>query len=336
MASILKLNINREWITLQAFTFFCWVIATCLPASRRYRAALVLARFLARTAGRFAPAGYNTTEASLVPRLLHRFLDMLALYGFFPIPVQVVGAEHLHAYAAQPEGFVCCTAHIPFVKLFLPLARQAIGDQRACRIVAREPVGDNLVMAWNDAPWKAIRTDHAVLLHTRSLLRQNGCLLLAVDKEQGEFISSNIFRFVGKMNSRVLMWFTQLQPDGTILLRILIPPGPGCRNEEEIRANLDLVAENVRLILQGDTMATSVRMETSGEGVAAGQASRDMHRIQLYSDAQLDAHIKRLQVLLRGTDKSPMQRDLLVSRLALMRSEQSTRAEGPARVRSRD
>ncbi len=328
MALIRKHSINREWIILQVFTFFCWVIATCLPPSRWYRAALALARRLARTAGRFAPASHNATDVSLVPRLLHRFLDLLALHGFFPIPVIVEGEEHLRAYAAQPQGFVCCSAHIPFVKLFLPIARQAIGEGRERRIIAREPVGDNVVLAWNDEPWKAIRTDHAVLLHTRSLLRHNGCLLLAVDKEQGEFISSNIFRFVGKMNSRVLMWFTELQPDGTILLRILVPPGPGCRNEEEIRANLDLVAENVRLILQGRKITDAAE---SGGTVAreipmAGSQSRDIHRIQLYSDTQLKAHIQRLQSLLRDHRKSAAQRDLLQSRLALMRSELETRA----------
>ncbi len=336
MALIRKLSIDREWITLQVFTLFCWVIAACLPSSRWYRAALALARCLARIAGRFAPAGHNVTDASLVPRLLHRFLDLLAPHGLFPIPVVVEGEEHLHAYAAQPQGFVCCSAHIPFVKLFLPIARKVIGDERQRRIVAREPVGDNLVMAWNDEPWKAIRTDHAVLLHTRSLLRQNGCLLLAVDKEQGEFISSNIFRFVGKMNSRVLMWFTQLQPDGRILLRILIPPGPGCRNEEEIRANLDLVAENVRLILQGDTMTSFTKASAVSESSQAGPHSRDVHRIQLYSDTQLEAHIQRLQGLLHDKSKSVSQRDLLQSRLALMQAELRARAEGPARVRPRD
>ena len=326
MALIHKMRARREWVTLQLFVVTCWGIATLLPPTRWYRAALAISRFLARTAGRFAPAGRNITAASLVPRLLHRFLDILFTRNpYFPIPVVVEGEEYLHAYAARPEGFVCCSAHIPFVKLFLPLARKAVGDRRELKLIAREPVGDNEVAAWNDQPWKAILTDHAVLLHTRSLLRKNGCLLLAVDKEQGEFISSNIFRFVGKMNSRVLMWFTQLQPDGTILLRILIPPGPGCKTEQEIRANLDLVAENVRRILQGDSMATSTRVGAMANASAAGQRSRDIHRIQLYSNTQLEARLKRLQALLRDGNSSPSQREILEERLALMRSELETR-----------
>lgn len=326
MAQTRKLSAMREWVTLHFFILASWLIATLLPPTRWYRAALAISRFLAYSAGRFAPPGRNITDASLVPRLLHRFLDLLfKRKSFFPIPLVVQGEEYLRAYAARPEGFVCCSAHIPFVKLFLPLARKAVGDSRELKIIAREPVGDNEVTAWNDEPWKAILTDHAVLLHTRSLLRKNGCLLLAVDKEQGEFISSNIFRFVGKMNSRVLMWFTQLQPDGTILLRILIPPGPGCKTEEEIRANLDLVAENVRRILQGDRMATSTRVGAATDTSAAGQRSRDLHRIQLYSNMQLEARMRRLEALLKDGKSSSSQREMLEERLALMRSELETR-----------
>ena len=327
MALKRKLGAARQWLTAELFIFTCWLLALLLPASRWYGAALAISRFLARTAGQLAPSAVNVSEASLVPRLLHRFLDLLSTHNpYFPIPVVVEGEEHLRDYAAQPGGFVCCSAHIPFVKLFLPLVRKVAGDQRELRVIAREPVGDNQVSAWNDEHWKAIRTDHAVLLHTRSLLRQNGCLLLAVDKEQGEFISSNIFRFVGKMHSRILMWFTQLQPDGKILLRIMLPPGPQCRSEEEIRANLDFVAENVQRILQGDKIAPAPRLHTPDADILKGERSREIHRIQLYSNMQLEARMKRLQALLAEQAKSVSQRELLEQRLARMRTELETRA----------
>ncbi len=317
----------RERITAELFTVAGWLITVCLPASRWYGAALVISKLLARCAGWLAPQSANVTQSSLVPRLLHRFLDLLSTHNpYFSIPVVVEGEQFLRDYAAQEGGFVCCSAHIPFVKLFLPLVRQVVGEERQLRVIAREPVGNNEVSAWNDEHWKAIRTDHAVLLHTRSLLRQNGCLMLAVDKEQGEFISSNIFRFVGKMNSRILMWFTQLQPDGKILLRIMLPPGPRCRSEEEIRANLDFVAENVKRILQGDKLATAARMPSAHHAMAGQGRTREVHRIQLYSNLQLEARLKRLESLLNERTGSPMQRELLEERLALMRSELESRA----------
>ncbi len=322
MALKRKLGAARQRLTWELFIFTAWTISILLPASRWYRTALALSRFLARAAGWLAPQANNASAASLVPRLLHRFLDLLAAHNpYFPIPIVIEGEEILRTYAAQSGGFVCCSAHIPFVKLFLPLVRRVVGDEREMRVIARDPVGDNEVSAWNDAHWKAIRTDHAVLLHTRSLLRQNGCLMLAVDKEQGEFISSNIFRFVGKMHSRILMWFTQLQPDGKILLRILLPPGPQCRSEEEIRANLDFVAENVRRILQGDKIAPASKMRASSPDAQAGDRSREIHRIQLYSNLQLEARLKRLQSLLADQAHASTQRELLEERLARVRTE---------------
>ncbi len=327
MALRRKLGAINRWFTSELFIFTCWLISKLLPESRWYRTALALSRLLAGTAGWLAPSSHGVSQASLVPRLLHRFLDLLSTHKkYFPIPVVVMGEEHLRDYIAQPGGFVCCSAHIPFVKLFLPLVRRLVGEERELRVIAREPVGDNEVSAWNDEHWKAIRTDHAVLLHTRSLLRQNGCLMLAVDKEQGEFISSNIFRFVGKMNSRILMWFTQLQPDGSILLRIMLPPGPHCRSEDEIRANLDFVAENVRLILQGDKIAPAVRVKPAPAHTAMGERSREIHRIQLYSNLQLEARMRRLQALLATGNGALTQREILEERLELMKSELEIRA----------
>ncbi len=326
MALKRKLSAARQWLTWQLFIGVCWAIAHIFPPGRWYGLSLGMAKVLAQLAGRFAPKAHNVNEASLVARLHHRFLDLFSSHDpYFPIPLKVEGEEILREYAAQPGGFVCCSAHIPFVKLFLPLVRKVVGDDRPARVIAREPVGNNEVSAWGDAHWKAIRTDHAVLLHTRSLLRQNGCLVLAVDKEQGEFISSNIFRFVGRMNSRVLMWFTQLQEDGTILLRILLPPGPQCKTEEEIRANLDLVSENVRRILQGEQMAPA-KAQPSVDDFYAGKRSREINRIQLYSNAQLEARMRRLQVMLAQGDGAVPQRSLLEERLALMRLELETRA----------
>ncbi len=320
-----KLNQTRQRLTNALFLGVCAVIARWLPPSRWYRTALWLSRFLARSAGRFAPKSNNVNQASLVPRLLHRFLDLLSVHNaFFPIPVRVEGEEILRAYAAQPGGFVCCSAHIPFVKLFLPIARRVLGD-RPARVIAREPVGDNEVSAWGDEHWKAIRTDHAVLLHTRTLLRQNGCLTIAVDKEQGEFISANIFRFAGKMNSRILMWFTQLQPDGTILLRILLPPGPLCKSEEEIHANLDFVAENVSRILQGNQIVPAVRPSAAPQDSWEELRSRELNRIQLYTTAQLEERLRRLQAVLSQSNGAVSRRAFLEKRLALLRLELETR-----------
>ncbi len=326
MALKRKLSEARQWATYAVMAGSCFLIAHLLPKRHWYGAALAISRFVARTAGRFAPKSSSASKAVLTSKILHRFLEMLfSRTSYFPIPVRVEGEEILREYAALPGSFVCCTAHIPLVKLFLPVARRAIGETRPARIIAREPVRNNEVSSWNDAHWKAIRTDHAVLLHSRSLLRQNGCLMLVIDKEQGEFISSNIFRFVGKMNSRILTLYTQLQEDGIILVRILLPPAPFCKNEAEIRANLDFVAENVRRIMLGESLVPASPMRFTPEDTRAGWRSRELNRIQLYSNAQLDSRIRRLQAMLSQAENHLTQRDMLEERLALMRVELETR-----------
>ncbi len=233
----------------------------------------------------------------------------------------------MREYAARPGGFVCCSAHIPFIKLISPVIRDVIGASRPISVVAREPVGDNQVKMWNDVPCQAIPTDHATLLRSRSLLKQNGCLVVIVDKEQGEFISSNIFRFAHKMHARVLMWFCRLQPNGEILLRFVQPPGPECKNEQEIRANLDFVAENVRSILTGGQIAPVHGASGLTDESPEIQRSREINRIQLYSNAQLETRMRRLQaMLLTSNGADTPQRKLLEERLSLMRLELETRA----------
>ena len=99
-----------------------------------------------------------------------------------------------------------------------------------------------------------------------------------------------------------------------------------CESEEEIRANLDFVAENVRRILQGDKMSTASHVDRMLKQSLQGERSREIHRIQLYSNMQLEARMKRLEALLREHTEGLSQRELLQERLELMRSELEMRA----------
>lgn len=315
-----KLNAVRQGLTTLLIVFITRQISFWLPADRWYSAALQSSKLLTRSFSAFAPNTRSVPTASLVPRMLHRHLDIMATRGrYFHIPTVVEGLEYLVEYAAQPEGFVCCSAHIPFIKLAFPLIREHVGPNRPMRIVSRDPSGQ--VTGWNDASLDIIRADQAVLLHTRSFLRRNGCLLLAVDKDQGDFISANIFRFVGKLHSRVLMFFTQLQPDGRILLRIMVPPGPRCESEQAVRANLDLVSENIGRILRGDQITEGPELPPRSLHNTEPEGSREIHRIQLYSSTQLEARIRRIQSMLEERSNSGEDDETLRERLALMLSE---------------
>jgi hypothetical protein len=273
-------------------------------------------------------------DPSLEARLMHRFLDILSLRGrHFPVPTRVEGLEILEAAAAGPGGFVCCGAHVPLVKLFVPTIRKALRPGTELVATVKYAQADGHVDIWNDAPLRAIETGHGVLLQTRSLLRRGGCLLMLADKEQGEYISSNIFRFVGKVKSRVIMCFPHLQPDGVVLLQIVEAPAPECRNEVEIRANLDFIAQNVRAILAGGGPPEKVRTSVMPLAqIAVAEGGRDVDRIQLYSRAQLLTRSRRLEQLLGDATTKVADRALYENRLKLMRNELQLRSQIPTRT----
>lgn len=324
---LVRLGGPREALFQHAITAFCWTVSRTLPPQRRYWAALGASRLLIQHGGRFAPkstAGANSSAR--LAHMLHRFLDNLAMFGTFPIPMVIEGEDLLKAYAAMPGGFVCCSAHIPFVKTFFPIARKAIGDDRERRVISRTPEIGNVVEIWNDLPWKVLYANSSVLLQVRALLRRNGCLLAMLDKDKGEFISANIFRFVGKVHSRVLTWFPELQSDGRILVRILEPPGPQCRNEEEICANLNFVQENIRRILRGDPPhVAAASASVANDDRSRVELQRDQHRAQLYSNDQLKERIQRMQILLSENQGKLVQKQAAEQRLAMLESEMQSR-----------
>ena len=287
---------------------------------------LFLARQLAR-AMRLARPGMF--DPSLEARLMHRFLDILSESGrHFPIPTRVEGLELLQAVAAREGGFVCCAAHVPLVKLFIPVVRQVLRPGVELVATVKYAQADGYVDIWNDKPVRAIETGHGVLLQTRSLLRRGGCLLMLADKEQGEYISSNIFRFVGKVHSRVIMGFPHLLADGVVLLQIVEAPAPECRNEVEIRANLDFIAQNVRAILAGGGPPEKVRASVMPLAqITVAERGRDVDRIQLYSRAQLLARTKRLEQLLGDESTRVADRALYEKRLRLMQNELQIRSQ---------
>jgi hypothetical protein len=324
-----KLKRARQQATWDFFIFVCWQISVWVPKDRWYQTSLNIVRLIDSCAGWIAPKQLNASEASLVPRLLHRFLDQLAgRDAFFPIPLIVEGEEHLRQYIEQPGGFVIATAHIPFLKMLMPTVTRMTEGKRTLRVVAKYPEGDekNSMPAWNDKPWSCLRADQTLLLHTRSLLRQEGILFVAVDREQGDVISANIFRFVGKMNSRVITSFTELQPNGNILLRLMIPPKPRCKSDDDIEANLAFVAANVTRILQGKKAAKVAKPVLVEADHDDSERSRELHRVRLYSAGQLQARMKSLESLLEDHADAVAHRSQVEQKLALLRHEFQNRA----------
>ncbi len=302
------------------------------PPERWYGIAFRLSHVLAAVSAKVRP---HVHDPSLEARLLSRFLDSLSVpQKDFPIPVRVEGGELLMEVSRQPGGFVLCSAHLPLVKPIITKARQMLGEGYAIGVAAKYVRPDGTILIWGDRPVAGITADGTMLIRTRSLLKRNGCLMLLVDKEQGEAIPTSIFRFIGKMKSRTLATFSYLQPDGTILIRFVEPPAPECRNEEEVQANLNFIARNVQEILTGHTPPQAAkRMAVIWTPLPDQARNREIERIHLYSCEQLAIRIQRLSGQLEQREE-PVDEDgargrsILVERLELMRREQERRCAG--------
>ncbi|GAB2580792.1 hypothetical protein GCM10027190_32590 [Spirosoma areae] len=62
----------------------------------------------------------------------------------------------------------------------------------------------------------ALFADPAVLLKTRSVLRQGGIIIVLIDDMENGGYSANIFRLAEKLKSDLLFSLVKLQPDGHI------------------------------------------------------------------------------------------------------------------------
>jgi hypothetical protein len=124
------------------------------------------------------------------------------------------------------------------------------------------------------------------------------------------------------------MGFPHLLADGTVLLQIVEAPAPYCRNEVEIRANLDFIAQNVRSILAGGAPPEKIRSSVMPLAqINVAEQGRDVDRIQLYSRAQLKTRAKRLEQLLSDPATKVADRALYEKRLKLMQNELEIRSQ---------
>jgi hypothetical protein len=299
------------------------------PPERWYRLAFLLSHAIAGLSSKLRP---HVHDPSLEARLLGRYLDALSVPAkMFPIPTRVEGCELFMEASRKPGGFVLCSAHLPLVKPIITRARHMLGEDYPMGVAAKTVREDGTIFIWGDRPIAGVLANGTMLIRTRTLLKKGGCLMLLVDKEQGEAIPTSIFRFVGKMNSRIIATFSYLQSDGTILVRFVEPPAPLCRDENEVHANLDFIARNVQEIMAGDIPPDNgKRTVTLWTPLPEQIRNRELERIHLYSCEQLATRITRLSAQLAL--KEPVEDEdgstnhaMLLERLELMRSEQQRR-----------
>ena len=319
----------RRFLTYAIIRTGAFCVILFFPPERWYRLAFLLSHAIAGLSSKLRP---HVHDPSLEARLLGRFLDALSVPAkMFPIPTRVEGGELFMEASRKPGGFVLCSAHLPLVKPIITRARRMLGENYPIGVAAKTVREDGTIFVWGDHPIAGVLADGHMLVRTRTLLKRGGCLMLLVDKEQGEAIPTSIFRFVGKFNSRIIATFSYLQSDGTILVRFVEPPAPLCRNEDEVHANLDFIARNVQEIMAGELPPDhSKRTVTLWTPMPETVRNRELERIHLYSCEQLATRIARLAKQLDQKDPvadedGATNRAVLLERLDLMRKEQQRR-----------
>lgn len=229
----------------------CSLYSVAFPPRYRYPASLLASQAIAATFGKFVSNKWNIGRSSQTARLLHRFLDRMASKKHLPIPVALEGEDLVRQLHAEPGGFLCCTAHMPFANLLGHHLYDVFKGTRPLTIVSSFPTEQNTVECWNDQPIPAIYLDGNVLLHIRRALREGACVIVLLDKEQGQPVSPNLFRFAARCNVKSLGYLPKLLPDGRIESRFFELPHEICANDDDIAANVRFFEDEIDSILGG-------------------------------------------------------------------------------------
>lgn len=259
MSARLFLSRNAQLAVSALIAQLCKLYSFALPRRYWYRASLLAARGISATFGQFVSNKYNIGRSSQTARLLHRFLDRMASEQSMPIPIVLEGEALLQQFHADPRGFLCCTAHLPFANLLGHHLHDVFRESRPVKIVSAFPNEQNLVMGWNGNPVEAIFLDGNVMLHIRRALRQGACVIVLLDKEQGQPVSPNLFRFAARCGFKSLAYLPRLLPDGRIQSSFLALPHELCANENEIAADVRFFEDHIDSILGGGRHAAQAQ-----------------------------------------------------------------------------
>ncbi len=175
---------------------------------------------------------------------INRLLALLTRSGkSFPIPYRITGETQIE----HSSGLILCTVHLPLVKVAIMAFMKS---HHVDAVIVGSPTIDNKMGVWGVTERiPVLLSDSSVLLKTKSILAKNGTVVLMVDKDlMGEF-SPNIMRLCGKLGAKVMFFFAELKPDGTIDTPFIQAPHPYCESETAIFDNLELMRQTTQEIL---------------------------------------------------------------------------------------
>lgn len=217
------------------FPFTVRSVFSLLPRRFWYRAALGLCKPLAfiYDVGSTARQFHYGDRALKQAWLLTSLLEILATARrAFPVPYRVNGHQLVLDSSTTPGLFIVM-AHLP---LSVVIGRVFYDANRPLRVITQMPRDFFLLYGTADGATPTVVADEYCLLRARRISKE-GTLAAMIDTGPTSY-SRNMFALVGKLKCRLLFGFTELTPDGTIVVSFEVPPFPACRNEDEITANI--------------------------------------------------------------------------------------------------
>lgn len=194
--------------------------------------------------------------------LLDAYLGELDRLGQFPIPWNVVGAEHLHGGACSATGgrnrggTLYCAAHLP---LFSAHAR-VLDEMNAAPslVIALAEAIDNeggypLPGAGKNIP--AIAPGISALAKVHRALEKGATVGSMIDAYPGGPLRPQLFRLAGRTGSRVVFLYSELEEERRMKFTIALPPFPVPDTEEKVQANLlayDMERKRILARFRGD------------------------------------------------------------------------------------
>ena len=224
---------------------FVWVVVIASPDKYWYDIAYYTS-YLFGMLSRQALFGNSSIRYQTGYRL-NKLLSLFTRTGkAFDIPIKITGLEHL---SPTTNGLAICTAHLPLIKV----GTRAILDSgfNIDAIIAAVPGKDGKMSSWGTT--KRVRIIHSinsnVLLKTRSVLKENGCVTLMIDEYYGKPLSPNMLHFCGKMGAKVVFLITDLADDHSVEVQLVLPPYPFCEDDDKVNKNLEVLTNLRNAIL---------------------------------------------------------------------------------------
>ncbi len=222
---------------------------------------------LARLGGHPAPGVYTAMARE-------GYFIELTQHGAFPILYRVIGAEDLRMTEADRGGLLYAGMHLPLMGVSVR-ALGELGVPPWFAIAAADSISA-------DGRWRptgypkgmpAEPPGAGAMLRARTTLRARGVVGSLIDEGVRGPLSGSLMRLAGRMGARVILFWSELDAHGEVLLTYQTAPHPIPDTEEKVQANLALLERERERIF---TALTAQRRLFAGRGSAHARAESDV------------------------------------------------------------